>query len=122
MTDERDDYMRRQAMDHDMIAMREPRYVQQFGRALRPVPVADMKHVTFAHGEFTLPAVAPDRTPGEKILLLLANAGVATSKIDHVMPAIHNIIAAVERRAFYAGVREAQSRAANKPGDGDMGA
>lgn len=39
MTSERDDYMRRQEIDHDLIRQRDPQYRylrQQFGRALRP--------------------------------------------------------------------------------------
>lgn len=118
MTAERDDYMRRQEAEHDLLRMRDQ---QTTGRGSRFIPPAQMQHVVCEHGEFIFPHQEPERTPSEKILLLLANAGVETKKLDHVMPAITKIIAAAQQKAFEAGSRDAQSRATNKPGDGDMG-
>lgn len=48
MTQERDDYMRRQEMDHDLLRQRGPLHVQQFGRGLRaPQPSLPLREEDF---------------------------------------------------------------------------
>lgn len=136
MTQERDDYMRRQAMDHDLLAMRDRSHTQRYGRATRPLVVAgsvppvllDFENVRAGvieriertgSFEWDLSRMAP--SPRERMEQALRDVGVEEGRIAAVMRslcAVNDVVAAVE---YERGVRDGMSRARNRPGDGDMG-
>jgi len=120
MTQERDDYMRRQEADHDLLRMRDP-HMQRFGRGTRLVSPADMQHVVHDHGTFTFPLARAAPTTIQRIEALCVAAGASPEWFATIAPGLGDILRTAALSAFERGSDDARSRAANKPGDGDMG-
>lgn len=129
MTQDRDDYMRRQEADHDLLRMRNS--TQMYGRGIRPVVPpevldfatiqADVAKQIEEMGSFEFTTGGPPPTPAERIHKLLRDSGISGKKLFHVMPGIANIILDAEITSFRKGSEDARSRLASRPGDGDTG-
>lgn len=130
MTQERDDYMRRQEADHALLDMRT-RTGRQPSRGPLPqsnVPksqtFADIRAAVFEQmdrtGEFTWPTGhAP--SPRERMEGILRDVGVAPDRIAAAMPALCTVLDEICTREYHRGERDGVSRSQNRPGDGDMG-
>lgn len=123
MTQERDDYMRRQEADHDLLRMRQLNAVP--GRA--PVPILDyvgiQKEVARQLdlvGEYEM-LHRLVFSPRARVEDVMRKAGASDEWIAFVIGDVCSVMDELSAREYYRGVSDGHSRARNRPGDGDMG-
>lgn len=122
MTQDQDDYMRRQEMDHDLLRQRDPNHTQRVGRALRTP--GGFPPRTF---EFDTPKPPPLLTDEErvKITTIMTGQGIAQGTADmclhFMMPTLQAMVQRHRDEAYRDGERGGMTRVVNTPGNGDMG-
>lgn len=112
MTD-RDDYMRRQEMDHDLLRQRDPNHTQRVGRGLRTPGNFPLQTFEWALPQFP--------SPIEQFRELCQMHELSGIDIDKIAPAVEQMLGNVYRAGYRDGERMGMSRARSSPGNGDMG-
>jgi hypothetical protein len=87
VTQERDDYMRRQEADHALLGMRDPLHTQRYGRALRPLPSQSIPPGDTA----SLDADVTQRTDADLLRLIAADHQRLTPNGHHSADCLRQI-------------------------------
>lgn len=131
MTQERDDYMRRQEADHALLDMRTRTERQPSAGPLPQSNVpksqvfSDIRAAVFEQierdGSFEWKTGGSSPSPRDRIVTILRQHGVEDACIASALPSLCSVVDEAAALEYHRGERDGVSRTRNRPGDGDMG-
>lgn len=131
MTQERDDYMRRQEADHALLDMRTrtgrgpscgPNIQHNVPRTLEFAAIrAGVVEQIERDGSFEWKTGGSSPSPRDRIVTILRQHGVEDACIASALPSLCSVVDEVAALEYHRGERDGVSRTRNRPGDGDMG-